>query len=203
MEVPFWEETYKDDTVFTFGNQPNQSITAIENLLDKSGRVLDVGCGDGKNSLYLAKQGLRNIDAFDLSVNAIEKLRRLAVAHSLEINAWTGNLCSFSFEKEYSLIMSFGTLHFVSKNDWHNFIMKSKKATAVGGFHIMQLFTNQVPPSPDIAPFAIGLADDGEIRKLYEDWEIIDFRSYVFEDEHPNVPRHLHASNKITARRIK
>ena len=139
MEVPFWEETYKDDTVFTFGNQPNQSITAIENLLDKSGRVLDVGCGDGKNSLYLAKQGFRNIDAFDLSVNAIEKLRRLAVAHSLEINAWTGNLCSFSFVKEYSLIMSFGTLHFVSKNDWHNFIMKSKKATAVGGFHIMQL----------------------------------------------------------------
>ena len=203
MEVPFWEETYKDDTVFTFGNQPNQSITAIENLLDKSGRVLDVGCGDGKNSLYLAKQGFRNIEAFDLSVNAIEKLRRLAVAHSLEINAWTDNLCSFSFEKEYSLIMSFGTLHFVSKNDWHNFIMKSKKATAVGGFHIMQLFTNQLPPSPDIAPFAIGMADDGEIRKLYEDWEIIDFRSYVFEDEHPNVPRHLHASNKITARRIK
>ena len=30
-----------------------------------------------------------------------------------------------------------------------------------------------------------GMADDGEIRKLYEDWEIIDFRSYVFEDEHP------------------
>ena len=67
----------------------------------------------------------------------------------------------------------------------------------------MQLFTNQVPPTPDIAPFSIGMADDDEIRKLYEDWEIIDFRSYVFEDEHPNVPRHLHASNKITARRIK
>ena len=70
-------------------------------------------------------------------------------------------------------------------------------------WQFMQLFTNQVPPSHDIAPFAIGMADDGEIRKLYEDWEIIDFRSYVFEDEHPNVPRHLHASNKITARRIK
>lgn len=203
MEIPFWEETYKDDSVFTFGKEPNQSIIAVESLLDKSGRVLDVGCGDGKNVLYLAKQGFENIDAFDLSVNAIKKLRRLAAAHSLEITAWTANLCDFSFAKEYSLIMSFGTLHFVSKNDWHNFIMKAKKATAVGGFHIMQLFTNQVSPSPDIAPFAVGLADDGEIRKLYEDWEIIDFRSYVFEDEHPNVPRHLHASNKITARRIK
>ena len=203
MEIPFWEETYKDDSVFTFGKEPNQSIIAIEPLLEKSGRVLDGGCGDGQSVLYLAKQGFENIDAFDLSVNAIEKLRRLAAAHSLEINAWIDNLCNFSFAKEYSLIMSFGALHFVSKNDWHNFIMKAKKATAVGGFHIMQLFTNQVPPSPDIAPFAVGLADDGEIRMLYEDWEMIDFRSYVFEDDHPNVPRHLHASNKITARRIK
>ncbi len=26
-------------------------------------------------------------------------------------------------------------------------------------------------------------------------------QSYVFEDEHPNVPKHLHASNKIVARK--
>ena len=27
------------------------------------------------------------------------------------------------------------------------------------------------------------------------------YKSYVFEDEHPNVPKHLHASNKIVARK--
>lgn len=99
--------------------------------------------------------------------------------------------------------MTFGTLHFVSKNDWCEFIIKAKDATTIGGFNIIQLFTNKVPPSFDIAPFAIGLADDGEIKTLYENWEIIDFKSYVFEDEHPNVPKHLHASNKIIARRTK
>ena len=71
----------------------------------------------------------------------------------------------------YDLVMSFGTLHFVSKDD--------------------------------VAPFAIRLAKDEEIKQLYYDWEILQFKSYIFEDEHLNVPKHLHASNKIVARRIK
>lgn len=99
--------------------------------------------------------------------------------------------------------MAFGILHFISKSDWYNFIINAKCATAIGGINIIHLFTDKVPPSIDIAPYAIGLAADGEIRDLYGDWEIIEFKSYVFEEEHPNVPRHLHSSNKIIARRIK
>ena len=41
-----------------------------------------------------------------------------------------------------------------------------------------------------------------EIKKLYEGWEIIQYLSYTFEEEHPNVPLHSHASNKIVARKI-
>lgn len=53
----------------------------------------------------------------------------------------------------------------------------------------------------DIDPFAVGLAHDGEIKEMYEDWEILQFQSYVFDDEHPNVPKHQHAVNKIIARK--
>lgn len=63
----------------------------------------------------------------------------------------------------------------------------------------MHIFTDSVPASPDIAPSAKGLARDGELKELYEDWEILRFKSYVFEDEHPNVPKHLHSANKIVA----
>ena len=97
--------------------------------------------------------------------------------------------------------MSFGTLHFVRKEEWHSFLDRAKESTAPGGIHIMQIFTNKVPASADIAPFAIGLADEGELRNIYTDWEILQFQAYVFEDEHPNVPKHIHASNKIIARR--
>lgn len=203
MEIPFWEDTYKDDTNFTFGNDPNQSVIKVENLIEKSSNIIDVGCGDGKNSLYLAEHGFKSIDAFDLSENAVNKLRRLSISRQLTINTWVGDLCNFKFTKKYGLIMAFGILHFISKSDWYNFIINAKCATAIGGINIIQLFTDKVPPSIDIAPYAIGLAADGEIRDLYGDWEIIEFKSYVFEEEHPNVPRHLHSSNKIIARRIK
>ncbi len=203
MNIPFWEETYKVDDIFTFGSEPNNTLTEFENKFSKSGKILDVGCGDGKNSLYLAKQGFSNIDAFDISENAINKLERLARRADINLNAWVDNLCDFCFEKTYDLIFSFGTLHFVNKDNWHKFIFNAKENTAIGGFHIIQLFTDKEPASPDIAPYAVGLAYDEEIKELYNDWNIIQFKSYVFEDEHPNVPKHLHASNKIVAQRTK
>lgn len=49
--------------------------------------------------------------------------------------------------------------------------------------------------------FAVGLAYDGEIKELYSDWKILQYLSYTFEDEHPDVPRHLHSVNKIVARK--
>ena len=67
--------------------------------------------------------------------------------------------------------------------------------TNVGGIHIMQIFTDQVPITEDLAPFAVGIAKNQEIKELYKEWEILQFKSYIFKDEH------LHAANKIVARR--
>lgn len=201
--IPFWEEAYKNEDILAFGTEPNKSILQIEDMLKKSSNIIDVGCGDGTNVIYMARKGFTHVEGIDCSENGIKKLQKIIDNESLHINAKVADLCKFDFEKDYELIMSFGTLHFVNKQDWHIFIEKAKMATCIGGYNIIQIFTNQVPPSADIAPFAIGLADDGEIKEMYGDWQIIEYKSYVFEDEHPGVPKHLHASNKIIARRIK
>ena len=60
------------------------------------------------------------------------------------------------------------------------FINNAKEYTNIGGIHIIQIFTDTVPASEDIAPFAIGLAKDEEIKGLYSDWEILQLKSYVF-----------------------
>ena len=57
MKIQFWEEKFKDDSTFLFGNSPNKTILEYESLFSKEWNILDVGCGDGKNTLYLAKQG--------------------------------------------------------------------------------------------------------------------------------------------------
>lgn len=197
---PFWEETYRSGTA-TFSTEPNGTLKEFESLLSRQAGVLDVGCGEGQNCLYLARRGWTDIDAFDLSAYGIGRVLKRCEEEKLSVNAFTADLREFQFSRNYDLIMSFGTLHFVSREDWRAFISRAKEHTSSGGVHIMQIFTNAVPASPDIAEFAIGLARDGELEELYKDWEILQFKSYTFEDEHPGVPKHLHASNKLAARK--
>ncbi len=199
--VPFWEKAYQEYDTVTFSIEPNATVTEFEHLINNRSKVLDVGCGEGQNAIYLARQG-HFVDAFDLSEHGIAKLKHRCEISNAQVNAFVADLTTYQFEQNYDMIICFGTLHFVAKNEWKRFINKAKKYTNIGGIHIIQIFTDTVPASEDIAPFAIGLAKDEEIKELYTDWEILQFKSYVFEDEHPNVPKHLHASNKIVARRI-
>jgi tellurite methyltransferase len=201
MDEPFWEETYRDDTVSTFGTKPNRTIETMWETFDKDWAILDVGCGEGKNPLFLAEQGFKNIDAFDLSQAGIKKLLRIAAEKNLKVNAWVQDISEFNFSKSYDIIMSHGMLHFVEIEKWKKFIIDAKENTKTDGINIMQIFTNQVPASYDIAPFIKGLAEEGELESMYKDWQIISSSSHVFEDEHPGVAKHLHASNTIVAKK--
>lgn len=200
--VPFWEKSYQEDDTIAFSDKPNTTITEFEHLLHMQAKVLEAGCGEGQNAVYLAQKGYQ-VDAFDLSEHGIAKLKRRCEQSNAQVNAFVADLTTYQFKQYYDMILCFGTLHFVDKDGWKRFIRNAKEYTHIGGIHIMQIFTDAVPASEDIAPFAIGLAKDGEMKELYTDWDILQFKSYVFEDEHPNVPKHMHASNKIVARRIK
>lgn len=199
--IPFWEDAYRSDNVMAFPIEPNKTVVEYEHLLDKDSAILEAGCGEGQNVLYLAKRGFCNIDAFDISDAGIGKLKRLCEVNGVSVSAFVQDLADYAFEKKYDLIMSFATLCFVEKSVWRRFIADAKDNTNIGGIHIMHIFTDEVPASPDIAPFAVGLAHDGEIKELYDSWEILSFQSYTFEDEHPGVPKHLHSVNKIVARK--
>lgn len=199
--IPFWEETYLKDDVMTFSVEPNGTIKEFEHLLKKQSNILEVGCGEGQNVLYLTEQGYCNIDAFDISEAGIAKLKKQCKIKHLNMNAFVDDLTTYSFDKKYDWIMSFATLCFVEKSAWKQFISRAKENTNADGIHIMHIFTDTVPASPDIAPFAIGLAKENEMKEMYGDWKILQFQSYTFEDEHPNVPKHMHAVNKIVAQK--
>jgi cyclopropane fatty-acyl-phospholipid synthase-like methyltransferase len=199
--VPFWEEAYQSENITAFSSKPNATIKEFEHLLSRESRIIDVGCGEGQNALYFARNGYSHVDAFDISENGIARLRQRCRSEDIPLNAFIADLTTYQFEGQYDMVMSFGTLHFVYKTNWKDFISRAKAHTNSGGIHIMQIFTDTVPASEDIAPFAVGLAKEGEIKELYSDWEILQYKSYTFEDEHPGVPKHLHASNKIAARK--
>ena len=198
MKKPFWEDAYLSDDVSAFGTEPNSTIVDHLNSFKSDGKVLDVGCGEGQNAIFLAQNGF-TVDAFDSSPAGIDKLQRIASRKNVLVNTWVQDLREYKFNQKYDAIISFGTFHFVTKDEWRCFILKAQDNTNSGGFHVMQIFTNVLPATQDIAPFVKGLADDGELERLYKDWAIIESKSYIFDDEHPGVGKHQHASNKIVA----
>ncbi len=71
-----WNKRFAGDD-YLFGREPNEYLSAHAALLPAGGRTLCVADGEGRNSVWLARQGLR-VDAFDISEVGVAKARRLA-----------------------------------------------------------------------------------------------------------------------------
>ena len=201
MEKPFWETTYQDKTVSTFSKGPTVDVNEYAHILDSSSLILDVGCGEGRNAIYLATQN-HTLEAFDLSEAGIEKAKSIADSMNLKIKFWSQDLADFEFEKTYDVILSHGVLHLPEKKYRDKFISEAQKNTKAGGLHFIEIFTNRLPATPDNAPFTKSLFDVGELPKKYSDWEIIHHLERTFHDEHPGGIKHEHAHERIIAKKI-
>ncbi|MFE0178791.1 SAM-dependent methyltransferase [Streptomyces sp. NPDC059002] len=79
--VTFWEDVYGGRPAAT-DPQPNVRLAeTVTGLVP--GDALDLGCGDGGDALWLARQGWR-VTAVDLSAVAVERLAGLARSRGLE-----------------------------------------------------------------------------------------------------------------------
>lgn len=200
MDKPFWEKTYTDDDVSTFSKGPTADVNEFWSLFPQGGKVLDVGCGEGRNALFLARKGM-TVDAFDISEAGVQKALRIANAQNIVINAWAQDLTKYIFTSDYDVILSHGVLHLVFKHESEAFIAEMKRHTRSGGYNVIGIFTNRLPATPDNAPFTKGLFDVSELPSLYDDWDIIHHLEGVFEDEHPGGIHHRHAYETIIARK--
>lgn len=198
MDRRFWINNSGDADFSDF--KPNPALTRMWESFDRNWAILDAGCGDGQNTLFLAERGFRNIDAFDISGAGIRNLMQNAERKHLVVNAWVQNLTLFTFRKQYDLIMSFGALHFVAKTEWKLFIEKAKLATRENGIHMMQILTDKIPVSGDIAPFIPGLSHEGELKDQYMDWFILQADSQILQGNHA-TGSHLHSQDIIVARK--
>lgn len=196
---PFWESEYLNKERSTFGN-PSWEVTELAPHLPPQARVLDVGCGDGRHSLYLAGLGCR-VDAFDISENAIAKLDALKARHGLPINTCVCDVTDFRFAHKYDLVILHGVLQFIAREKQAAILDMLKNWTNLEGYHVIALFTDEEPVPDDLRDVMIGVFKEGEIKGYYEGWEIRMFESRRFHDEHENGVRHCHAMNKLVARK--
>jgi SAM-dependent methyltransferase len=69
MTEPFWEAGYSDAAAPGVFGPPSEEIRSVVARLPAAARVLDLGCGDGRNALLLLERGFR-VTAIDVSQRA-------------------------------------------------------------------------------------------------------------------------------------
>lgn len=79
-----WDARFSSEE-YIFGTEPNVWLAQHADLFKPGMRVLAVADGEGRNSVWMAKQGLQ-VDAFDISPVGIEKAKKLAQQQGVEVN---------------------------------------------------------------------------------------------------------------------
>ncbi|WP_138378774.1 class I SAM-dependent methyltransferase [Luteithermobacter gelatinilyticus] len=96
----FWQEYYEAcDEVWT---KPDDFLMQEVRTL-KPGRALDLGAGQGADSIALAQQGWQ-VTAVDFSAAAIRDLARAAAQAGVRITTHIGDILDFSSPKKFDLI---------------------------------------------------------------------------------------------------
>ena len=84
MQENVWEREYRNPKLVTLGTEATSAIKDFARYVRKERKVeldnlkiLDLGCGTGKNSIYIAEQGLSNeVVGIDISETALEYARK-------------------------------------------------------------------------------------------------------------------------------
>lgn len=196
---PFWEKAYQDFETSTFGG-PSEEFHHLTRLLPHGGKVLDLGCGEGRNALFLAEHGF-DVTAIDISRQGIRKLNHLAEAKGLSIRTEVRDMREYHFHESFDLIVSHGCLHLIERPCWRPLLGRFKEHTQRGGYNVVAVFTDAMEPPDDLRGFCLGLFHEGELFEQYEDWIPYRRQSYTIDDRHPGGMRHRHPINKIVARK--
>lgn len=70
---------------YLFGTEPNAYLRKQAGRWKPGGRLLCVADGEGRNSVWLARQGFR-VDAFDIAAVGVRKAAALAAAANVSVN---------------------------------------------------------------------------------------------------------------------
>ncbi|UCG98157.1 MAG: class I SAM-dependent methyltransferase [Burkholderiales bacterium] len=71
-----WDARFAGDE-YIFGTAPNAFLASQQSRLVAGGRALSVADGEGRNSVWLARQGM-HVTAFDIAPRGVDKARALA-----------------------------------------------------------------------------------------------------------------------------
>jgi tellurite methyltransferase len=196
-----YDAMYRGDDYY-WTRRPSDSCFAVLKHLppERPLRLLDLGCGEGRNAVFFARNGYR-VTAVDISGEGIEKTRRLATESGVELAAIEADMHDFRLTEPVDVIFSTGVLHSCRPEARAELMEHYRELTNPGGLHVLSIFVDKpfVPTAPDADP-GTWLWRSGELFGFYWDWRIETGGEEIFDCMSGGTP-HQHAVNRVVARK--
>lgn len=187
-----------------WGREPGSLVRLLVELGSISGkRVLDAGCGEGKNAVYLARLGA-TVTAVDTSALALANAGKAWLDQHL-ITWIRQDLRSMSFAPEsYDVVIMYGLLHCLdSVEEVHRLVSRLQKATADNGHHVLCALNaraQDLSAHPLLHPT---LLQHGQYLALYHTWSVTsESDSDIHEVHAHNSIPHTHSLTRILAKKV-
>ena len=143
-------------------------------------KALDLGCGQGRNALFLAQHGF-DVTAVDQNELSLEILQSIVEQEDLEMPVGIYDINSASIGQTYDFIVSTVVLMFLQADRIPAIIKNMQEQTSIGGYNLIvcAMDTEDYPCSVNF-PFTF---KEGELANYYKDWELVKYNEN---------PGHLH-----------
>lgn len=136
LEEDKWQAFYNDreKPCPFFVTQPDECLAEwIAGGCVPRGRALDIGCGNGRNAIYLARQGFQ-VDAIDLSSSAISWAQDQVEHAGVKVNLACGSIFAMGVPANtYSLVYDSGCFHHIAPHRRNQYVQLIAGALTPGG----------------------------------------------------------------------
>ncbi|MBQ0036016.1 MAG: methyltransferase domain-containing protein [Firmicutes bacterium] len=197
-----YEKLYDSDQYY-WGLEPADFLSSLLEVVDKEPKdikVLDIGCGEGKDAVYMAKQGCQ-VTGFDITESGVRKTKLLAEKNGVEINAYVDDINTFKTNEKFDIIYSTGTIQYLFPENINSFFEKINNITNIGGIVYFNVFVDKpylpLPPDWDKEE---KMWKTGDLFTHFKDWEICKIDEVTFEDNGGGI-KHYHCMDNILARK--
>ncbi len=184
----FWNERF-DKAEFIFGKEPNEYLVEQTKKYLKPGqKVLCIADGEGRNGVWLAKQGMQVV-GFDASDIALTKAKQFAKENQVEVEYTFSDTDSFVWQPNtYDAVIAI-FIQFADPAMRERIFQKTYEALKPGGIFILQGYTPKQLEYKTGGPSLIEhLYTEQMIRDLVKDFEILELS--VYEKELSEGARH-------------
>jgi tellurite methyltransferase len=197
VRSPWSREYERTPNTYIWGTAASPLAREVAALVPPGGHVLDLGCGEGRDSVFLAALGFE-VTAVDVSHAGISKGARLAHDRGVPVRWIQADIGRLVVHGPLDLVYSCGSIHYVPRRRRTALLMRLAASTADGGLHAHIVFTDCLiyrEKGETVDYFA-----PGELRDAYAGWSILRTTETVIPCTADGT-FHQHSVEEIVARK--